>query len=182
MELNEAKELIRTDDIDFTGHQQWLDLGCGSGTFTLALASLLEGGSVINAYDKNTSVLGKIPDRFNDVKIQKETIDFVEDKVPLENLNGILMANSLHYVEDKVSFLDKAMLSLNAGASFLLIEYDTDIANPWVPYPLNISSAHLLFKKCGFRSVKELNQKKSVFGRANLYSMLAIHRIFRFKT
>jgi ubiquinone/menaquinone biosynthesis C-methylase UbiE len=37
----------------------WADLGCGSGTFTLALATLLPPGSTIEAIDLRPGVIGQ---------------------------------------------------------------------------------------------------------------------------
>ena len=51
--MNEAVELIKHDSIFNSGEQAWTELGFGSGTFTMALASLLAPGSIIYAVDKN---------------------------------------------------------------------------------------------------------------------------------
>ena len=53
MQMNDAVELIKHDSIFKSGEQDWADLGCGSGTFTMALASLLALDSTIYAVDKN---------------------------------------------------------------------------------------------------------------------------------
>ena len=53
MYIAEATELIRIDKISGARAQTWCDLGCGTGTFTLALATLLPPGSVIYAIDED---------------------------------------------------------------------------------------------------------------------------------
>ena len=79
----------------------WADLGCGSGLFTFALAHLLKPGSSVQGVDI-------ILPRFNfdlqpeGVEIGSMQLDFVADELPFQNLDGILMANSLYYVEDKI--------------------------------------------------------------------------------
>ena len=48
-----------------------IDLGCGTGTFTFALATLLPPGTVIHAIDKDERSLSQIPDRYQDVTIRQ---------------------------------------------------------------------------------------------------------------
>ena len=55
---------------------------------------------------------------------------------------------------------------------FLIVEYDTEISNPWVPFPLSFISLENLFKKAEFTSVIKINEKPSVFRRAKIYSAL----------
>ncbi|MGH9204055.1 MAG: hypothetical protein ACRD2A_22745, partial [Vicinamibacterales bacterium] len=54
----------------------WADLGCGDGTFTLALATLLSPGSVIHAMDRNASALRRIPRTHAGVSIVTHVGDF----------------------------------------------------------------------------------------------------------
>ena len=61
MTLQEGITLIKTDKIDSSKAASWADLGCGSGLFTYALASLLKDASVIYAVDKNLSSFNKSP-------------------------------------------------------------------------------------------------------------------------
>jgi len=77
--------------------QRWADLGCGSGTFTFALNGILSAGSHITAIDKQ---LQKLPLDFYKA-------DFEKDDLPLSGLDGILMANSFHYVRDKQKLIKK---------------------------------------------------------------------------
>src|SRR6185295_11730285 len=81
--------------------QLWLDLGCGTGLFTLALAANLPPGSKIIAIDKDEKALRKIPATVNDVGIQTRAADFVYDALDVKEVDGILMANSLHYAKEK---------------------------------------------------------------------------------
>ena len=84
---------------------RWADLGCGSGTFTLALAELLPPGSTIEAIDLRPGI--KPQTTAGGVTIIPRVADFVADDLALNGLDGILMANSLHYVRDKPALLQK---------------------------------------------------------------------------
>ena len=141
--------------------QRWTDLGCGSGTFTLALQSLLPAGSQIFAIDKQG---------------QKSPVDFLKadfekDDLPLTGLDGILMANSFHYVRDKQKLIKKLEAYLSADPTFLIVEYDTTRFSPWVPYPINYLNLHQLFTSLGYTSIIKLAEAPSGFG-GRMYSAL----------
>jgi ubiquinone/menaquinone biosynthesis C-methylase UbiE len=172
MELSEAAYFFG-NGIIAPGKTKWADLGCGSGTFTLALAGFLKPASIIYALDIDTSSLQRLPGKHNGVIIEKQRSDFEKDDFSFSDLNGILMANSLHYVKDQAAYIKKISGFLQTQGCFLLIEYDTDTANRWVPYPLSFSSAKNIFIAAGFSFIDKIHEKRSEFGRANLYSMLA---------
>ncbi len=155
------------------GAQRWADLGCGMGTFTKALAELLPAESTIHAVDRDTSALKQLPPAFAHRRITQQVGDFVHDPLPTE-LDGILLANALHFVRDQSSFLRRVSTSLKPSGAFLLVEYDTDSPNPWVPHPLSFATLEQLFKVSGFASVTRLGERPSAFGRARLYSAWAV--------
>jgi len=173
MEIHEAIDLIR-----FTSgkeqNQVWADLGCGNGLFTRALASLLPGGSRILAIDTDEKTIREIPGSYNGVSIEKSVLDFTSDSVEFHQMDGIMMANSLHYVKEKEPFLKRMIASLKMGGYFLLVDYDMERVNRWVPYPLQIASAEQLFLHCGVQSFKILNKRKSVFGDQWMYAALIV--------
>ncbi len=152
--------------------QLWLDLGCGTGLFTLALAGNLPPGSKIIAIDKDEKALRKIPATVNDVVIQTRVADFVYDALDVKDVDGILMANSLHYVKDKETLLKKLVSSMKTKRIFLLVEYDRQQGNQWVPYPLTIDTAKVLFKSLGYAGLHVLNKRPSVFGEHYLYAAI----------
>ena len=170
MLLDQAVELIRNDMILKPGIQTWADLGCGSGTFTAALADLLGRGSLIYAVDKNKSSLNKIPENKN-ITIEKLCKDFVKDVLPAD-LDGILMANSFHYVDDKSFFIKRIEANFRLIPAFLIVEYDMDFSNPWVPFPVSFSSLKLFFEDLSYSSIRKLNERNSIYRRANIYSAL----------
>lgn len=171
MELDLAIKLINHKSITRTAKTVWADVGSGSGLFTNALATLLIPGSKIYAIDKNAEALRKLREP-RDVAVERIHADFLRDELNLHNLDGILMANSLHFVQDKVSFINKMGKCLKTGGSFLIIEYDTDTSNVWVPFPLSHPSLQRLFKKAGYDSIQKIREVPSRYRRANIYSVL----------
>jgi len=170
MQLTEAIELIKHPEIGGDENQSWADLGCGSGLFTKALASMLPASSVIYAVDMQPSLAPNILP--NKTRIEVVKADFVNDQLMLPKLNGILMANSLHYVKDKNSFLASLLPVFVDEPKFLIVEYDTLNANRWVPYPINFLSLKKLFTNAGFASIEKINERSSIYNDAKMYSAL----------
>lgn len=171
MELHEGVALIRNDSLTAAGPQVWADLGCGSGFFTEALASLLPAASTIYAVDKSSPLPAKRaePDR---VAIQPLRLDFVRDELPFAHLDGILLANSLHYVQAQLAFIQKAQRYLKPRHRFLIVEYDIERANPWVPYPLSYRALQRLFAQAGYQAMQKLHERSPVRGFDKMYAAL----------
>ncbi|MDO1448416.1 hypothetical protein Q0590_19225 [Rhodocytophaga aerolata] len=170
MDLSEAINLIRYDGLFQENKAAWADLGSGSGLFTYALASLLPTGSVIYAVDQQAVVLSQLPNPKNTV-IRQQQANFITDELQLPRLDGILMANSLHFVKDKIALIKKLGAYLKENSSFLIVEYDTEVANRWVPFPVSYHKLKLLFEEAGYTQVIKLQEKPSLYGRANLYAV-----------
>jgi hypothetical protein len=84
------------------------------------------------------------------------------------------MANSFHFVRNKIEFIIKAEQYLKADGCFLFVEYDMDSPNPWVPYPVSYNSLVHLFKEHRYDTIKRLNQLPSRYNRSTIYSALVI--------
>jgi ubiquinone/menaquinone biosynthesis C-methylase UbiE len=175
MELEQAIRLINNPILLAENPVKWADLGCGTGLFTRALAELLPPGSTIYAVDERAESLKKIQDspRQHIIRIKA---NFIDDDLSLAPLDGLLMANSLHFVKDKMAFMEKMSSKLATDASILLVEYDTDKPNPWVPYPIPFHSLKKLFENLSFGHIQKLNEVPSKFTRSLIYSALIGHR------
>ena len=171
MTLQEAITLIRNKNIISDSKSVWADLGCGSGLFTYALAHCLHRESTIYSIDKIISSF-KIISFFTKVTIKPVEMDFEKENFPFKNLDGILMANSLHFVKDKKRFIENMKSSFNNHGCFLIVEYDTEVPSPWVPYPINFSSLKKLLNNAGYPSVTKINERPSAFNKGNLYSAM----------
>jgi len=107
------------------------------------------------------------------VSIMPIQSDFVKDHLNFPALDGILMANSLHYVKDKSGLISKIAKFLQPGGCFLFVEYDTDIPVPnWVPYPASFQSLAKLLAAAGFISAVRIGQRPSRYNRGTLYCAL----------
>lgn len=171
MELRDAIALIKHADFMTPTQPVWADLGCGSGLFTYALANLLAPGSTIYAWDKGNTSLSPLPNP-QQIHIKPGRLDFLEAELPVSGLDGILMANSLHYVRDKPAFIDKVNTHLQENGAFLIVEYETTKANPWVPYPIPFNDLKALFYKAGFVSAVKLQERSSLYRSGQMYAAL----------
>ena len=169
MRLPDAIDMLADSGVDALGPTTWADLGCGDGTFTLALASLLAPGSTIHAMDRDASALRTIALEHHGVRINRHRQDFTNLSWPFEALSGILMANSLHYVEDQAGFLRGCAARMVVPRRFLIVEYDAENASRWVPYPVSQTRLRTLFQAAGY-SIRILRSRPSIYRRAALYS------------
>jgi ubiquinone/menaquinone biosynthesis C-methylase UbiE len=167
----DARALISYPSLAAGGPQTWADLGAGDGTFTVALASLLPSGSVVHAIDVDRGALKKVPRGGIGTGIVAHAGDFTTFPWPFDALDGLLMANSLHYVADRAAFLQHASAHLKRR-QILLVEYDTSSANAWVPYPLSYREAVDLFRKADYDEAIALGRRRSRYRRADIYGAL----------
>ena len=144
----------------------WADLGAGAGAFTLALAELVgEGGSIL-AVDKDGRSLqeaGRAVNRFfPGIDFNYIQADFTRP-LALPPLDGAVMANSLHFVRDKEPVVRRLMGYLKPEGRFILVEYNADRGNPWVPHPLSYGTWEALAARCGFKHTSFLSSRPSRF-------------------
>ena len=171
MELAVAKRLIQ-DGVEQTPNLQvWADLGAGKGLFTNALSQLLPAGGAVYAVDRDASALREIAaEPSGRIRIVKK--DFVRESLNLEPLDGVLMANALHFVLDKTAFLNQLRKSMKANGRLIIVEYDRETSTPWVPHPLPFKDLEKLAFATGFDYVARMDEEPSLFNRVNMYSAL----------
>ena len=153
----------------------WADLGCGTGAFTLALADLLDPSSVIHAVDTDRRALLELRRRarfrFPDHDVRTRHADFTQPlDFPL--LDGIVMANSLHFHREKEPIVRAVRDLLKADGRLILVEYNVDRGNPWVPFPISYGKWRDLALRSGFASTEKIGAKPSSFLR-EIYSSAA---------
>lgn len=131
----------------------WADLGAGEGAFTLALAELLGPGAHITAVDRDRRALEGLPAemgrRYPGVTLETLVGDFTKP-LALRDLDGVVMANSLHFVRDKKPVLASVWAMLEPGAPLIVVEYATDRGNPWVPHPFSFETWKRLAAEAGY--------------------------------
>lgn len=154
----------------------WADLGSGTGAFTLALADLLGHSASIYSVDRDKSALKEqeraMRTRFPAVTVHYINADFTR-RLDFPPLNGIVMANSLHFVREKNAVVQLIHSYLRPGGRLILVEYNSDRGNMWVPYPLSYSTWEVLARQHGFASTWLLATRPSRF-LGEMYSAVSL--------
>jgi SAM-dependent methyltransferase len=144
----------------------WADLGSGTGAFTLALADLLGSGGVIHSVDIDAGALRTQSDavrrRFPATTLHQHLADFTRP-LELPDLDGVVMANSLHFARDQAALLVLVFRSLRPGGRLVIVEYDSDRGNPWVPHPISARAWPNVAAAAGFTGTHELWRVPSRF-------------------
>jgi ubiquinone/menaquinone biosynthesis C-methylase UbiE len=159
------------------GGADWADLGSGEGAFTLAVADLLGPSGSIHTVDRDRGALEvqlpRLRDAFPNVTVTPIVADFTRP-IGLPPLDGIVMANSLHFVRDKAPVLELVRGYLRPEGRLVLVEYGADRGNPYVPFPLSFATWSALAAAAGFRDTRQLVSVPSRF-LGSIYSALSIH-------
>ena len=145
---------------------RWLELGAGEGAFTLALADVLGPRGRIVAMDRDRHALDGMQQRvaaaFPATTVEPVTADFTRP-LPDGPFDGVLAANSLHFVRDRRPVLDAICSRLAHGGRLVVVEYDADRGNPWVPHPFSFSSWRREAADAGFAETRLLHRAPSRF-------------------
>ncbi len=162
----------------------YADFGAGSGAFTLALRELIGLDLIIYAVDKDRSSLNELESnhhaRFQTTLRHAQggarnlillTNDFSRS-LDIPPLDGIVMANSLHFFRNKEKILKHVREFLKPNGALIIVEYNVDSGNMWVPYPLTFGTYSKLVSHAGFTEPKLLATAPSRFLKG-FYSAIA---------
>ena len=166
MEDSEAMDLLRPA-LPAAAGGEWADLGAGTGTFTRALAALLGPGARIHAVDADERALrGLRPTaarRQGSAEIVILPGDFTRP-LPLPPLDGMVMANALHFVRDQPAAVALAASYLRLGGRLVVIEYQHRPPNPWVPHPVSAARFAELAADAGLARPHVVARRPSAYG------------------
>lgn len=144
----------------------WADLGSGAGAFTLALAEVIGPEGVIYSVDTNKRRLqsqqGTMESWFPQNTVQYLNQD-ISKPLELPQLDGIVMANSLHFFAQKEPILELVHGYLKPFGRLIVVEYNVDKGNRWVPYPFSYEGWEKLAQATGFIETRLLMTRHSRF-------------------
>lgn len=157
----------------------WADLGAGTGNFSWALAELIGPAGTIYAIDRDAKAIRSIQQRLAQAgpgaTIIAQQADFTR-ALDLPVLDGVLMANALHFVRDQPAALALVASYLWPGGRLLLVEYDLRAPLPWVPYPVSLLHLGRLAAEAGFEAPAEIGRRVSPSSGGAMFAALAIRR------
>jgi ubiquinone/menaquinone biosynthesis C-methylase UbiE len=135
----------------------WADVGCGDGIFTAALYRLIRPGGEIHCVDKSQHALRALERSFRrgfpDASLHTVRADFTRP-LALPPLDGLVMANSLHFVRDKAPVLARLVGLLKPGGRLIVVEYNTTWSNFAVPHPLDEAGFLALAREASLRGAR----------------------------
>ncbi len=153
----------------------WADMGSGRGAFTLALAEILQPGAEIYSIEMDKTALQQQEKLFYrkhpSLRVYFYHGNFA-DPLNLPALDGIVMANSLHYIRDKEPVLRQFRNYLKTTGRFILVEYNIFKSTTWVPYPIPFEEWQKKSVRWEFYETHLLATKPSRYHR-EIYSALS---------
>jgi SAM-dependent methyltransferase len=169
VELSEAIALLRPAVP--AGPGTWADLGAGRGLFSRALAAILgEAGRVV-AVERDPRALRDL-ERVaaaggRPAPIEVAAGDFLDlPGIPALRglgLDGALYANALHYVAAPEAALRALGDRLVPGGRVVVIEYDRERANRWVPYPIPVARLGDVAERAGLHPPEVVGRRPSAY-------------------
>jgi ubiquinone/menaquinone biosynthesis C-methylase UbiE len=173
MNHNDHVNLLRPSNLSPGG--TYADFGAGDGAFTLALRELVGPEATIYAVDRDGAALRSLKKshhaRFGSTL--RHAQGGAQDLILLEGdfaasldlppLDGIVMANSLHFFKDRGKILRHVRAFLKPNGVLLLVEYNVDTGNFWVPHPLTFETFSSLARQAGYIEPRLLGKIPSRF-------------------
>ncbi len=133
-----------------------VDLGCGSGFFTLPLS---KKAKKVYAIDVQKEMLGFLEQKIQRLKI-KNIVPLLSkgNKIPLEDetVDLLVSVNTLHEFNNKERTIEEIRRVLKRGGKALLADFKKESTGPGPPVAIRVSKKQAinLFEKKGFTSLK----------------------------
>jgi ubiquinone/menaquinone biosynthesis C-methylase UbiE len=178
MERAEMIALIR-DGVPRAGGV-WADLGAGTGNFTYALRELLCANGAIYAIDRDGKAIRRQHELLADSGPGPAIIPLQADfthPLGLPALDGVLLANALHFVRDQPATLAAIAGYLRPGGRLLLVEYDARSALRWVPFPVPFERFAALALGAGLVNIARVGVRISPSSGIAMYAAVALRPV-----
>jgi trans-aconitate methyltransferase len=174
MNHSEMVELIKA--VQPANGEVWADLGAGTGNFSWALAELLGPDGTLYALDRDAKAIAAQQQRIAAsppvATIIPRQAD-VTQKIALPALDGIVAANLLHFIRDRVGLLRRWREHLRPNGRLLVVEYEQQLPIPWVPFPTPYARLGELCREAGFAAPLQIGTRRSPSSGQILYAALA---------
>jgi SAM-dependent methyltransferase len=172
----ESATLVRLiKDAVRSGDRVWADLGSGGGAFTRTLRALLGAEADIYSVERNAATLRQQrkawPVEDGSPRTHFVHADFT-GALDLPPLDGLLLANALHFVADQIGALRQLRHYLKPSGTLAIVEYEGRSASPYVPFPIPYDAFERLITEAGFHQPRRLTTVATRYGRG-MYSATA---------
>jgi ubiquinone/menaquinone biosynthesis C-methylase UbiE len=157
----------------------WADLGAGTGNFSWALAELIGPEGTIYAIDRDAKAIRQLVQRIAQADpgatILPQQADLTRP-LDLPALDGVLMANALHFIRDQQAALALVAGYLRPGGRLLLVEYDLRAPLPWVPFPVSFARLDELAAAAGLEKPTAIGRRVSPSSGVAMFAALMLRR------
>jgi len=153
----------------------WADFGAGTGAFTLALADLLGRSGCVVAIDRDRRSLATNRRRLRSLFPGFPALHLRADigrRLPLHSLDGILLANVLHFQTNQAAVLEFARGYLRDAGVIAIVEYNIERSNMAVPHPVPFAAWRALAGQTGAIETTLLHRRPSRWHR-EIYSAVS---------
>lgn len=144
-------------------------MGAGGGTFSRALARRLGSGSRIYAVDRDHTPMQSLNRPTADgVDVIPVVADFTRPMslpgLGATLLDGMLFANSLHFVAKPDVALARLLTLLRPGGRVVIVEYDGRSPSRWVPHPISAAKLPEVVTAAGLAAPSFTATRPSSYG------------------
>jgi SAM-dependent methyltransferase len=161
--------------------ERWVDLGAGTGTFTVALARLVGPMGSVYAVEREPFAVDQLgvaarahdPERARIVVLQADFASPLE----LPPLDGALLANALHFVDgdEQARVLGRIAERLVRTGGLVIVEYDDRAPSRWVPFPVSLARLADLARIAHLGAPEQIGRRRSMFGGSMYAARLPVH-------
>jgi len=144
----------------------WADIGAGDGTFTRALVRLIGDNARVFAIDRDARALASLRHwaEREGANVAPVKADFTQRLELPEPVDGMIIANALHFVRDAEVVLGRLVRLVRPGGRVVIIEYDRRSASQWVPFPISSSRLAELTAVAGLSEPTITATRPSAYG------------------
>ncbi len=146
------------------------DMGCGSGFFTIPIASIVGQKGKVYAIDVDEEALNYLREEVKKRNLDKivEVIqsDFMKTPIQNNSVDAIFLANVFHGINNKADFFKEAKRIAKPEAILIDIDWDKVDTIQGPPYYMRISleEAKEIFSRNGFEIVKTFDAGPNHYG------------------
>lgn len=156
----------------------WVDAASGDGVFAETLIEQSPSTLLVIGLDLRLSAA----ERFRNAvcRVVNKGIALQADissPLPVRSVDGILVANGLHFFQEKqqAEILENFAQALKDGGSLIIVEYNTARPTAAVPFPIPLQSMDRLLTTSGFEQAKNTSRVKSSY-LGEMYAVLTNKR------
>jgi ubiquinone/menaquinone biosynthesis C-methylase UbiE len=136
-----------------------VDLGCGTGTFTLPMAEIVGRWGKVHAVDDSQEMLDILKSRNPQKNVLVVKADFTQTGLDDGIVEFCLAAFVLHEIKEPEKLLAEAYRLLKPYGRFLVVEWRAEFDNPGPPQKIRLTMEKMeeLFAGAGFKDFKSAN-------------------------